>query len=99
MIPFNKPCVTGNEAAHIQEVIGQNKMSGNGPFSKKCTEWLEEHLGCYKALLTPSCTASLEMTALLKEVGPGDAVIMTSYTFVSTPITLVPRGSQLRHVY
>ncbi|HLR40048.1 MAG TPA: dTDP-4-amino-4,6-dideoxygalactose transaminase [Virgibacillus sp.] len=98
MIPFNKPCVTGNEAAHIQEVIGQNKMSGNGPFSKKCTEWLEEHLGCYKALLTPSCTASLEMTALLTEVGPGDEVIMPSYTFVSTANAFALRGASIRFV-
>src|SRR5690625_7128752 len=64
MIPFNKPCVTGSEAAYIQEVIGQNKMSGNGLFGKKCTNWLEERLDCQKALLTPSCTADRKSTRL-----------------------------------
>src|SRR5690625_83416 len=98
MIPFNKPCVTGSEAAYIQEVIGQNKMSGNGLFGKKCTNWLEERLDCQKALLTPSCTASLEMTALLTEVGPGDEVIMPSYTFVSTANAFALRGASIRFV-
>src|SRR5699024_310773 len=78
--------------------MGQNKMSGNGPFSKKCTEWLEEHLGCYKALLTPSCTASLKMTALLTEVCPGDEVIMRSYTFVSTANVFALRGAPIHSV-
>src|SRR5690625_6940581 len=98
MIPFNKPCVTGNEAAYIQEVIEQNKMSGNGPFSKKCTEWLEERLDCQKALLTPSCTACLAMTALLTDVGPGVEVIMHSYTFVSMAYAFVLCGASLTFV-
>lgn len=95
MIPFNKPCITGNEEKYIHEAILQNKLSGDGPFSQKCNEWMEERLGCNKTLLTPSCTASLEMAALLTEVGEGDEVIMPSYTFVSTASAFALRGAKV----
>lgn len=98
MIPFNQPCVTGGEAIYIQEAIGKAKLSGNGPFGKKCTDWLENRLDCRKALLTPSCTAALEMTGLLIEAGVGDEIIMPSYTFVSTANSFALRGAVIRFV-
>ncbi|MGP4079631.1 dTDP-4-amino-4,6-dideoxygalactose transaminase [Pseudalkalibacillus sp. R45] len=98
MIPFNKPCVTGDEEAYIQQAIRNQKLSGKGEFGKKCTEWLEKRLGCEKALLTPSCTHALEMTALLTDIQEGDEVIMPSYTFVSTANAFVLRGATIRFV-
>ncbi|WP_221564795.1 dTDP-4-amino-4,6-dideoxygalactose transaminase [Alkalihalobacillus sp. TS-13] len=98
MIPFNKPCITGDEEAYIQQVIRNQKLSGKGEFGKKCTEWLENRLGCEKALLTPSCTHALEMTALLTDIQEGDEVIMPSYTFVSTANAFVLRGASIRFV-
>lgn len=98
MIPFNKPCVVGGEQAAIQEAISRGKLSGNDAFGKWCTEWLEEKLPAEKAILTPSCTAALEMTALLTEVGPGDEVIMPSYTFVSTANAFALRGAAIRFI-
>ena len=93
IIPFNKPFVTGNELAYIQEAIVNGHLSGNGPFTKKCQAWIEERLACRRALLTHSCTAGLEMAALLTDVGPGDEVIMPSFTFVSTANAFVLRGA------
>ncbi|WP_100010290.1 dTDP-4-amino-4,6-dideoxygalactose transaminase [Lentibacillus sediminis] len=98
MIPFNKPCVVGGEQEAIQEAISRGKLSGNGTFGKWCTDWLEEELPAEKAILTPSCTAALEMTALLTEVGSGDEVIMPSYTFVSTANAYALRGAAIRFV-
>lgn len=98
LIPFNRPCNVGGEAEAIQQAMVQEKLSGNGPFGKQCANWLEEHLQCERALLTPSCTAALEMTALLTEVGPGDEVILPSYTFVSTANAFVLRGASIRFV-
>ncbi|WP_261134121.1 dTDP-4-amino-4,6-dideoxygalactose transaminase [Bacillus sp. Marseille-Q3570] len=98
MIPFNKPCVTGDEEAYIQQAIRNQKLSGKGEFGEKCTEWLENRLGCEKALLTPSCTHALEMTALLTDIQEGDEVIMPSYTFVSTANAFVLRGATIRFV-
>lgn len=93
MIPFNVPTVTGNEIEYVKEVLDSNKFSGDGPFNKKCEKWLEDNLGAHKAFLTPSCTASLEMAALLIDIQPGDEVIMPSYTFVSTANAFVLRGA------
>lgn len=98
MIPFNKPCTTGKETAAIQEALDKHQLKGNGPFGEKCTTWLEERLGCEKAMLTPSCTAALEMTALLSGVGVGDEVILPSYTFVSTANAFALRGAAIRFV-
>jgi len=93
MIPFNIPTVTGNEIEYVKEVLAGDKFSGDGPFNKKCEKWLEDTLGTNKAFLTPSCTASLEMAALLIDIQPGDEVIMPSYTFVSTANAFVLRGA------
>ncbi|TFJ94230.1 dTDP-4-amino-4,6-dideoxygalactose transaminase [Lentibacillus salicampi] len=98
MIPFNQPCHIGKEEAAIQEAIANQKLSGNGPFGKKCTDWLEDYLGCRRAILTPSCTAALEMAALLTETGPDDEIIMPSYTFVSTANAFVLCGAAIRFV-
>ena len=91
-IPFNKPFVTGDELRYIQEAIADGHLSGNGRFTRKCQTWLEHHVGCSKALLTHSCTAALEMAAILIDIQPGDEVIMPSYTFVSTANAFVLRG-------
>ncbi|MEC5423045.1 dTDP-4-amino-4,6-dideoxygalactose transaminase [Virgibacillus sp. C22-A2] len=98
MIPFNKPCVIGKETVAINQAITNQKLSGNGPFGKKCTNWLENQLNCKKAILTPSCTAALEMTALLTETGAKDEVIMPSYTFVSTANAFALRNASIRFV-
>ncbi|QKY70021.1 dTDP-4-amino-4,6-dideoxygalactose transaminase [Lentibacillus sp. CBA3610] len=98
MLEFNKPCHIGKEETAIQEAITNQKLAGNGPFGKKCTDWLEDYLNCSKAILTPSCTAALEMTALLTETGPGDEIIMPSYTFVSTANAFALRGAYIRFV-
>jgi len=91
--PFNKPFVTENELNYIQEAIDKGHLSGNGSFTKLCQTWLEETIGCQKALLTHSCTAALEMSAILANLQPGDEIIMPSYTFVSTANAFVLRGA------
>ena len=92
-IPFNKPFIAGKELFYIaQAVIENNHTAGDGPFTKKCQAWLEERLGCRKVLLTHSCTAALEMSAILADIKPGDEIIMPSYTFVSTASSFVLRG-------
>ena len=93
MIPFNRPFVTGNELSYIAQAHADGQLAGNGQFSKRCCTWLEERLGSHKALLTHSCTAALEMAAILSGVGEGDEVIMPSFTFVSTANAFVLRGA------
>lgn len=93
MIPFNKPYMTGRELWLIAQAHANGHLSGDGPFTKRCHAWLEENTGAAKALLTHSCTAALEMSALLLELAPGDEVIMPSYTFVSTANAFVLRGA------
>ena len=95
MIPFNKPPLTGNEQKHVLESINSNQISGDGKFTKKCHQWFEKKLHCPKALLTPSCTHALEMSAILFDIQPGDEVIMPSYTFVSTANAFVLRGAKI----
>jgi dTDP-4-amino-4,6-dideoxygalactose transaminase len=90
---FNKPFTTGRELQYIQQAIASNHLSGNGSFTQKCQNWLERKTGCQKALLTHSCTAALEMAAILADIQPGDEVIMPSYTFVSTANAFVLRGA------
>ena len=92
MIPFNKPYLTGKEIHYIAEAHARGQLSGDGYFTNKCNAWLEEMSGCHKALLTHSCTAALEMAAILADIQPGDEVIMPSYTFVSTANAFVLRG-------
>jgi len=93
LIPFNKPYMTGKELSNIQEARNNGMLAGDGPFTKRCHRWLEENTGTHKALLTHSCTAALEMSALLLDIQPGDEVIMPSYTFVSTANAFVLRGA------
>lgn len=92
MIPFNKPHMTGKELYYIAEAKFGNMLAGDGPFTKRCHQWLEQKTGCAKALLTHSCTAALEMAALLLDIQPGDEIIMPSFTFVSTANAFVLRG-------
>lgn len=93
MIPFNKPYMTGRELDCIGEAHRNGMLAGDGAFTKRCHEWLERRTGCSRALLTHSCTAALEMAALLIDIEPGDEVIMPSYTFVSTANAFVLRGA------
>lgn len=92
-IPFNKPYMTGKELWYIAQAHSNGHLAGDGFFTKSCSRWLESSIGCKKALLTHSCTAALEMAALLANLGPGDEVIMPSYTFVSTANAFVLRGA------
>jgi dTDP-4-amino-4,6-dideoxygalactose transaminase len=91
-IPFNKPFIVGDELVNIARAVEQGQLSGDGPYTRLCHEWFEQRLGCAQALLTHSCTAALEMAAMLCGIGPGDEVIMPSYTFVSTANAFVLRG-------
>ena len=93
MIPFNKPYMTGNELGYISEAHANGHLAGDGAFSKRCAGWLQDRIGSERALLTHSCTAALEMAAILSGVGPGDEVIMPSFTFVSTANAFVLRGA------
>lgn len=93
-IPFNKPFIIGKELYYIaRSVTEYAHLSGNGPYTRKCQTWIEEHLNCAKTLLTNSCTAALEMAAILCDIQPGDEVIMPSFTFVSTANAFVLRGA------
>jgi len=92
-IPFNKPYMTGKELCYINEAHQAGQLAGDGNFTKKTHQWLEAKTGSLKALLTQSCTASLEMAAILANLEPGDEVIMPSYTFVSTANAFVLRGA------
>jgi dTDP-4-amino-4,6-dideoxygalactose transaminase len=95
MIVFNKPPYTGNEKQYILEAIKSQKLSGDGAYGKKCQTWFEDFLDCHKVLLTPSCTAALEMAAILINTQPGDEIIMPSYTFVSSANAFVLRGAKI----
>ena len=83
-IPFNRPQLVGNEHAYIDEALASGKLSGNGRFARRCARGWRANLGAHRALITPSCTAALEMTGLLAELKPGDEVIVPDFTFVST---------------
>ena len=93
MTPFNKPYMTGKELWYIAQAHAKAHLAGDGSFSKQCATWLESRTGAHKAMLTHSCTAALEMAAMLADVQPGDEVIMPSYTFVSTANAFVLRGA------
>ena len=95
MIPFNKPPFIGKEKQYIDQAIDNNKICGDGDFSKKCHAWLEEKTGARRGLLVTSGSTALDMAAILADVGPGDEVILPSYTFVSTANAFVLRGAKL----
>ena len=92
-IPFNKPHMTGKELWYIAQAHANGHLAGDGRFTGLCSRWLEARTGASKALLTHSCTAALEMAAILADLQPGDEVIMPSYTFVSTANAFVLRGA------
>ena len=94
-IPFNKPYLTGNEIAYIEQAVKNGKISGNGSFTKKSQDFFQTTYGFKKCLLTTSCTDALEMAAILLEIQPGDEVIMPAYTFVSTANAFVLRGAKI----
>lgn len=91
-IPFNKPYLTGKELEYVAQAHSNGQLAGDGAFTRQCSNWLEQNTGCSKALLTHSCTAALEMAAILADIKPGDEVIMPSFTFVSTANAFVLRG-------
>jgi dTDP-4-amino-4,6-dideoxygalactose transaminase len=97
-IPFNRPFIVGKELEYIADAVRQGHLSGNGPFARKCQDWIQQNCGVRKALLTHSGTGALEMAALLADIGPGDEVILPSFTFVSTATAFTLRGANLHFV-
>lgn len=95
MIPFNKPLQIGAELKYIAQALANNKLCGDGEFTRRCSAWLEARTGMEKALLTTSCTHALEMAAMLCGLAPGDEVIMPSFTFVSTADAFVRLGAKI----
>ena len=95
MLNFNIPTFIGTEKNYVLQAMQSKKISGNGKFTKICESWFEEQTGCVKSLLTPSCTAALEIAAILLNIQPGDEVIMPSFTFVSTANAFVLRGAKI----
>ncbi len=93
-IPFNKPFIAGKELHYIAQAVTLGNIAGDGHFTRACSRMMEQRFGIRKILLTPSCTAALEMAAMLCELGPGDEVIMPSYTFVSTASAVVRLGAR-----
>ena len=95
MISFNVPPFIGKEKDYMMQAVDAHKICGDGKFTKACNKWIEDNMGAYKALLTTSGSTALDMAAILTEVGPGDEVILPSYTFVSTANAFVLRGASL----
>lgn len=95
MIPFNKPPKIGIEKKYLLESLEENKLSGDGSYSKKCHKWFMKHLKCKSVFLTASCTQALEMAAILLDINKGDEVIMPSFTFSSTANAFVLRGARI----
>ncbi len=97
-IPFTKPYVAGNELRYVSQAVTETGIASDGKFTKACAALLEQQFGIRKVLMVPSCTAALEMGAMLCDLQPGDEVIMPSYTFVSTATAFVRAGAQPRFV-
>ncbi|WP_373767875.1 dTDP-4-amino-4,6-dideoxygalactose transaminase [Glaesserella sp.] len=95
MIPFNKPPIVGTELNYMQQAMNSGKLCGDGHYTKLCEQFFETHFNAHKVLLTPSCTAALEMAAILLDIKEGDEIIMPSYTFVSTANAFVLRGAKI----
>lgn len=95
MIPFNQPCLVGNELAYIADAVKRGKISGNGYYTQACQEFLENEFGYLKTLLTNSCTDALEMAALLIDIKAGDEIIIPSFTHVSTANAFLLRGAKI----
>jgi dTDP-4-amino-4,6-dideoxygalactose transaminase len=92
-VPFNNPLIVGRELEYIRQALASKRTAGDGTFTKQCQAWLTAQIGCRMSLMTHSCTAALEMAAILADVQPGDEVILPSYTFVSTANAFVLRGA------
>ncbi len=97
-IPFNRPFIVGKELYYIAQAVQGGHLAGDGSFTKRCNEWMERKFGAKRVLLTHSCTAALDMSAMLCDLGPGDEVIMPSFTFVSTANAFALRGATIRFV-
>lgn len=95
MIGFNIPPVIGTEEKYVKQAIEAHKICGDGEFTKKCKEWMENRFKAEEVLLTTSCSSALEMAALLADIKPGDEVIMPAFTFVSTANAFVLRGAKI----
>jgi len=93
-IPFNKPFIAGKELYYIAQAVTLNNLAGDGHFTQQCCRLLEQTFGIHRILLTPSCTAALEMAAILCNLKPGDEVILPSFTFVSTASAFVREGAR-----
>lgn len=97
-IPFNVPAVVGTELHYVAQALQSGHLAGDGNFTRRCQQLLEDSLGVSKVRLTTSCTAALEMAALLLEIEPGDEVILPSFTFVSTANAFILRGATPRFI-
>ena len=95
MIRFNKPYLFGPELQNVNQAVTQGRLAGNGQFTKQCHKFFEDRYGFSKVLLTTSCTDALEMSSLLLNIGPGDEIIIPSFTFVSTANAFVLRGAKI----
>src|SRR5580658_8209404 len=93
-IPFNKPFIAGKELYYIAQAVTFNNLAGDGQFTQQCCRLMERSFGINRVLLTPSCTAALEMAAILCDLAPGDEVILPSFTFVSTASAFVRLGAR-----
>ena len=94
-VPFNAPPVVGTELDYMQSAMGSGKLCGDGGFTRRCQQWLEQRFGSAKVLPTPSCTASLEMAALLLDIQPGDEVIMPTHLCAALDPAVAPRGAKI----
>ena len=99
LIPFNKPFIAGKELYYVAQAVTYGNLSGDGHFTQRCSEFLRDTIGAQEVLMTPSCTAALEMAAILCDLDHGDEVIMPSYTFVSTANAFVRAGATPVFVY
>jgi dTDP-4-amino-4,6-dideoxygalactose transaminase len=97
-IPFNRPFIIGKELSNIRKAVDSGHLAGDGMFTEKCRKWMEQKFDAPMVMLTNSCTAALEMSAILCDITPGDEVILPSYTFVSTANAFIMRGAKLRFV-
>ena len=95
MIEFNVPPFVGPEIEYVEDAIKHHKICGDGPYTERCSGWLEKRFSCEKVLLTTSGSSALEMAALLADIKPGDEVIMPSFTFTSTANAFVLRGASI----
>ncbi|MCA8943320.1 MAG: dTDP-4-amino-4,6-dideoxygalactose transaminase [Planctomycetes bacterium] len=93
-IPFNRPFIAGKELFYVARAVTLGNIAGDGHFTRECSREFQQRFGIHKVLMTPSCTAALEMAMMLLDVGPGDEVIVPSFTFVSTANAIVQRGAK-----